>query len=442
MGSPFGVDSPKPLWARVAGSGEPPALPQLWKRRPGQRSIRADRERRSAATHDHERRRGAQGRALQSDRGYSTRSVGRRGAAATTPRGTSASTSSPRASPASTPRSSGAMIAGGTADAGSTPGTARARRAPRGASRHRAGRAVHALQDDLRAPRGLSTIRLGDRRGSYSSGMAMTTTSSSTTTPGSSCSPAPASRPRAAFPPSATPAGSGSSTAVERRRLARGVPGGPGAGVALLLAAPRGALARKPNAGHRALAAIERRLGDRFLLATQNIDGLHRRAGSERMVELHGQPLPYPLLALRPAALRGPRGLPGRQGPACGKCDARGEFASLRPHIVWFGEMLDPANIERVERFHASRRRGTAWCSSRRAPRAPCTPRRASWTGARRRRGDVARQRRARGQHRARSTTSSRGRAARCCPGCSRPEPRRRRGRGPTHSRCRALISR
>ena len=38
-----------------------------------------------------------------------------------------------------------------------------------------------------------------------------------------------------------------------------------------------------PNAGHRALVDLERRLGNRFLLATQNVDGLHRDAGSERM---------------------------------------------------------------------------------------------------------------------------------------------------------------
>src|SRR5262245_23271999 len=43
-----------------------------------------------------------------------------------------------------------------------------------------------------------------------------------------------------------------------------------------------------PNAGHRALVDVERRLGERFLLVTQNIDGLHAAAGSERVVELHG----------------------------------------------------------------------------------------------------------------------------------------------------------
>jgi hypothetical protein len=44
----------------------------------------------------------------------------------------------------------------------------------------------------------------------------------------------------------------------------------------------------EPNPGHRALVAAEERLEGRFLLATQNVDGLHRRAGSRRLVEIHG----------------------------------------------------------------------------------------------------------------------------------------------------------
>src|SRR5688572_12466729 len=43
-----------------------------------------------------------------------------------------------------------------------------------------------------------------------------------------------------------------------------------------------------PNRGHAALAALEERLGDRFLLVTQNVDGLHAAAGSQRVIELHG----------------------------------------------------------------------------------------------------------------------------------------------------------
>ena len=43
-----------------------------------------------------------------------------------------------------------------------------------------------------------------------------------------------------------------------------------------------------PNPGHAALAEAERRMADRFLLVTQNIDGLHQRAGSRRVIEIHG----------------------------------------------------------------------------------------------------------------------------------------------------------
>ncbi|MDN5697173.1 MAG: NAD-dependent protein deacylase, partial [Rubrobacter sp.] len=43
----------------------------------------------------------------------------------------------------------------------------------------------------------------------------------------------------------------------------------------------------EPNAGHRALAELEQRVPG-FILATQNVDGLHRRAGSRNVLELHG----------------------------------------------------------------------------------------------------------------------------------------------------------
>ena len=44
----------------------------------------------------------------------------------------------------------------------------------------------------------------------------------------------------------------------------------------------------KPNAAHLALAELEERLGDRFLLVTQNVDDLHERAGSKRILHMHG----------------------------------------------------------------------------------------------------------------------------------------------------------
>lgn len=92
------------------------------------------------------------------------------------------------------------------------------------------------------------------------------------------------------------------------------------------------AAAALPNPGHTAIAELERSSRD-FLLATQNVDGLHARAGSRRVVELHGT-----LWRLRCAAdgtecedLRPTiRPLPPRC--PCG--------ALLRPAVVWFGERL------------------------------------------------------------------------------------------------------
>ena len=45
----------------------------------------------------------------------------------------------------------------------------------------------------------------------------------------------------------------------------------------------------KPNAAHVALTQLEKRLGDEFLLVTQNVDDLHERAGSKRILHMHGE---------------------------------------------------------------------------------------------------------------------------------------------------------
>lgn len=110
------------------------------------------------------------------------------------------------------------------------------------------------------------------------------------------------------------------------------------------------AVACAPNPGHHALVALERRLGDRFLLATQNVDGLHLLAGNERVVELHGN-----LFHSRCSRCDRP---PFRDDatyedtlPGCARCAEAGESALLRPHIVWFGEMLDPRDLRRVAEF-------------------------------------------------------------------------------------------
>lgn len=109
----------------------------------------------------------------------------------------------------------------------------------------------------------------------------------------------------------------------------------------------------EPNEGHRALVRAEKKLGDRFLLATQNVDGLHTRAGSERVVEMHGT-----LFKTRCSRCDRPpfedQDTYENAVPGCGKCQRPGSTALLRPHIVWFGEMLDPADLHRIERFAQS----------------------------------------------------------------------------------------
>jgi NAD-dependent deacetylase len=107
----------------------------------------------------------------------------------------------------------------------------------------------------------------------------------------------------------------------------------------------KGALPCLPNAGHHALAEVERNLGERFLLATQNVDGLHVRAGSERVVEMHGNLFttrcskcsvkPFYDEAEHVNAV-----------PVCGACGK-----PLRPHIVWFGEALQDKDLKRIEQF-------------------------------------------------------------------------------------------
>lgn len=91
----------------------------------------------------------------------------------------------------------------------------------------------------------------------------------------------------------------------------------------------------QPNPAHRALAALEQRC-PRFTLITQNIDGLHALAGSRRIIELHGNI--WHLRCTGCAQVREDRRLDLPPLPACQTCGAL-----LRPHVVWFGETLDPA---------------------------------------------------------------------------------------------------
>jgi len=92
----------------------------------------------------------------------------------------------------------------------------------------------------------------------------------------------------------------------------------------------------EPNAGHRALAALEARC-ERFWLLTQNVDGLHRDAGSRKPIELHGTIRNARCQSCRrecsiEAALAG---WTAGDIPGCTACGG-----SLRPAVVWFGEAL------------------------------------------------------------------------------------------------------
>ncbi len=94
----------------------------------------------------------------------------------------------------------------------------------------------------------------------------------------------------------------------------------------------------RPNRAHEALALLER-LVPEPLLVTQNVDGLHRRAGSERIVELHGD-------LLRARCSRDGTVVETwaeRDGtvPRCDDCGAL-----LRPNVVWFGEALPTHALE------------------------------------------------------------------------------------------------
>ncbi|MDQ4128493.1 MAG: NAD-dependent deacylase [Actinomycetota bacterium] len=93
----------------------------------------------------------------------------------------------------------------------------------------------------------------------------------------------------------------------------------------------------EPNPGHLALAELERRLPD-FALVTQNVDGLHQRAGSRNVTELHGNIL-RSKCSLEGAAVDDYA--PDVAPPPCPNCGA-----PLRPDVVWFGEALPSEAFE------------------------------------------------------------------------------------------------
>lgn len=106
----------------------------------------------------------------------------------------------------------------------------------------------------------------------------------------------------------------------------------------------------KPNRGHALLAEIERHSAD-FTLITQNVDGLHQRAGSQQVLEIHGSlwRLRCPRCGQRWQDLAVPlEELP----PRCPHCDS-----IARPDVVWFGEALDDRLLQAS--MEAAARAGT-----------------------------------------------------------------------------------
>lgn len=120
----------------------------------------------------------------------------------------------------------------------------------------------------------------------------------------------------------------------------------------------------QPNAAHRALVRLEQALGPRFHLITQNVDGLHTRAGSgpERLYAIHGDlgwvrcsrrctlerwPLDPALRAREPAA---PLDAAERQALGCPRCGA-----PARPHVLWFDEYYEEALFRSDSALQAAR---------------------------------------------------------------------------------------
>jgi NAD-dependent deacetylase len=96
----------------------------------------------------------------------------------------------------------------------------------------------------------------------------------------------------------------------------------------------------RPNAAHEALAELEATWPGEFLLVTQNVDNLHERAGSRKLIHMHGELMKVRCLesdkVFEWSQAVDPRTL-------CPCCKLPGK---LRPHVVWFGEM--PLELERI----------------------------------------------------------------------------------------------
>ncbi|GFE50493.1 NAD-dependent protein deacylase [Roseobacter cerasinus] len=101
----------------------------------------------------------------------------------------------------------------------------------------------------------------------------------------------------------------------------------------------------EPNEGHRALARLEEAFGGEVIVITQNVDDLHEKAGSQKVMHMHG--------ALKSALCaacdhRWPAPLVMAPGDICPACNS----PAARPDIVWFGEM--PYDMDEIFEHLAS----------------------------------------------------------------------------------------
>lgn len=104
----------------------------------------------------------------------------------------------------------------------------------------------------------------------------------------------------------------------------------------------RNVLTVEPNAAHEALARLEREFAGDFLLVTQNVDTLHERAGSQKLIHMHGQ---HDKALCAACGERSP--WQGEMSLAS-ECPVCGKVGHMRPDVVWFGEM--PYQMDRIYR--------------------------------------------------------------------------------------------
>ena len=96
---------------------------------------------------------------------------------------------------------------------------------------------------------------------------------------------------------------------------------------------------KQPNPAHVALARLDSKWRGELLIVTQNVDDLHTRAGASRVLHMHGEHLNAWCTS---CDTRSPWRAPLADRPPCPVCEAR----TLRPDVVWFGEM--PYRMEQI----------------------------------------------------------------------------------------------